>query len=119
MEFHDNYAKCYLASYESYTKVWMSVYADMYLTPGPPDKMVFAQTKADNALSDRLLEAQDRFWKEVPQVAEEADFAAYHQARSDMQAYDRQAHKISVLMVKFQSQFLPRHAGTTVVQQPI
>jgi hypothetical protein len=109
------FQKCYQKSYESYTKVWMSVYADMYLTPGPSDKMVLADFKSEDALSSALHESADQ----LTSVEQQADHCAYHQARAEMRTYHQQAHEIAVLMVKLQSQFLPRHAGTTVVQQSI
>jgi hypothetical protein len=115
MRIKPEFQKCYWKSYESYTKVWMSVYADMYLTPGPSDKMVSADWKAEDALLVAVREPSEH----LTSVEQEADYCAFHQARLEMRAYHQQAYEIAALMVKLRAQFLPRHAGTTVVQEPV
>jgi hypothetical protein len=87
----------YEKSYESYTKAWMSVYADIYMMDESADKicrLVCADLKADDVLSVPEYGPADH----LGSVEQQADFCAWHQARADMLAYHKAAHEIDVMV---------------------
>jgi hypothetical protein len=79
------FQRVYEKSYESYTKAWMSVYADIYLMDESTDKilrLVCADLKADDILSVPEYGPADH----LDSVEQQAELCAWRQARADMLA---------------------------------
>jgi hypothetical protein len=91
------FQRVYEKSYESYTKAWMSVYADIYLMDESTDKilrLVCADLKADDILSVPEYGSADH----LDSVEQQAELCAWRQARADMLAYHKASHEIYVMV---------------------